>query len=449
MKITHEEIIRRLCNRGFATYVVGGSVRDMLAGVDPKDFDIVTAAAPEVVAVIFHDHDVRVVGKSFGVVLVDGTEVATFRHDRHSGVGDKHCAVSFVSSIQEDLSRRDFTVNAMACCELTGDIIDVHGGRVDLKQRVIRFVGDAGKRIKEDPNRIIRACRFLAKLEGDFDPQTREALQDHARYVRDYVAPERVRLEIMKAMDVAKPSLFFSALHSIDALRYIFPAMDSCAGHPHGQWHQEDVFTHLMLTGDALPAEAPLLRLAGYLHDIGKPAAWLEMGNGTFVGHELTGEDLVEAELKALKFSADEIRQVKGLVRLHMSVVRGASDKALRRLLRRMHEKGVSPAEFLALKAADHTANLLKSPAGLHELEALRLQFSKLAEEKPPVGAHALAVSGGELIKVFNLTPGPLVGKLQRHLLDQVVDQGSEINTKDSLLVLAKQFLQTEENHGV
>lgn len=143
----YSRIIERLCQHGYETYVVGGAVRGMFTGKDPVDVDIVTSATPDEIEVLFEGYPVKTVGKAFGVVLVGGYEVATFRRDRYQGLDDKACEVTFAGSIEEDLSRRDLTINAMALCDLSGDLIDPFHGRDDLNERTIRFVGDPKERI--------------------------------------------------------------------------------------------------------------------------------------------------------------------------------------------------------------------------------------------------------------------------------------------------------------
>ncbi len=438
----HLEIIKRLCEHNHDTYLVGGGVRDILSGGEPKDFDIVTAATPETITELFKDCKVMTVGKSFGVVLVDGYEVATFRHDRHHGIGNKNCTVYFAGSIQEDLSRRDFTVNAMAYCELTGEIVDEHNGQSDLHNRIIRFVGDPVERILEDPNRIIRACRFLAKLDGEFAVDTRLALEANGHLVRDEVAPERIRLEILKAMELERPSLFFSALYSIDVLKYIFPAMDSCVSHPHGKHHIEDVFVHLMLAGDSVTSEDPILRLAAYLHDVGKPEAYAKRGDGSFVHHDAIGVELITEELRALKFSNAEIHRITSLVSVHMVNIRDISDKGMRSFLKKLVDRDLCFEEFLSLRVADRAANRSKQPYKDEEISALVDHVDSVQNAKVPFSVKSLAVSGGELIEEFNLPPGPKISEIQHYLLDQVLEQGEQINSRQHLLLLAEHYIE-------
>ena len=195
---TANEIVRCLCEEGWDAYVAGGAARDMLSGDTPYDHDIVTEAPYEIVKDLFHDRKVSLVGASFKVCIVDGIEVATYRKDSYFGLSDKNCEVEEAETIQEDLARRDLTINSLAFCPYSGDIIDEYGGIDDLRKRVVKFTGNPIDRIMEDPCRILRACRFLSRIEGKFDPDTFQSLKEHSFLVRDYVTPERIRLEILE-----------------------------------------------------------------------------------------------------------------------------------------------------------------------------------------------------------------------------------------------------------
>jgi len=397
----------------------------MLLGQDPDDFDVVTEATPDKVLELFKDCKVKQVGKSFGVILVEGYEVATFRYDRYK---NSKCIVSFADTIHEDLSRRDLTINAMAFCELTGELIDNHGGKEDLERRLIKFVGDPDKRIEEDPNRIIRACRFLAKIDGTFEYNTFKALK---RNVFKYkIAPERIRLEILKAMKIQEASKFFRALKSIDMLRFIFPSLDKCWKHEHGPHHVEDVFDHCMFAGDAISCDDPILKLSGYLHDVGKPISFKD---GKFIFHEIDGAEVLEKELKVLTFSTEEIKKICSLVKLHMNSIQKMSPKAIRKLLRKFDEHGVVIDDFITLRKADRRANIAREDFTPEEWIAMEQQLRQEIKEEKPFNVHSLALSGGEIIKKFGLKPGPEIGKLQAKMLDYIIDVGQEYNTFEDL----------------
>jgi tRNA nucleotidyltransferase/poly(A) polymerase len=439
------KIIERLANNGFEVYLVGGAVRDRFLGKQSKDLDFATNATPNQVAALFDDKKISMHGKTFKIVMIEGVEVATYRKDRQNELFNaKHCNPIYAKTIEEDLNRRDLTINAMALDMISDDrdLVDIFNGKQDLQEGIIRFVGDPLERIKEDPNRIIRACRFLAKLEGRFEKETLETLQKHSHYVKDYVAPERIRIEILKTMELETPSLFFSALHLVGALKYIFPEMDDCFGHQHGKYHIETVGEHLMSTGDIISPRFPLLRLAGFLHDIGKPLA-MRINDGSCLGHDLVSGKMSEIRLSALKFSKKEINTITQLVYIHMLTCKNLTPKASRKLQKKLADREINPRDFLRLRLADRLANLGKDPSAFTPIRELLINTGiRKVEKELPFTVKSLAVSGGELITVFNLTPSPIVGKLQKHLLNYVIEEGEEYNTKEKLLAESKNFLK-------
>lgn len=430
MEVSH--IIERLCDCGYHAYITGGAVRDQLAGLPSKDEDIVTNATPEEIEKVFLGHDVKFVGKQFLVTLVDGVEVATYRKDKYNGLSDKNCEVSFVETLEEDLGRRDITINSLAYCEYTGEIIDLYGGQDDLKKRIIRFVNNPKDRIHEDPNRIIRTCRFLAKIDGKLECKTFEALCEHSHYVRDYVAKERIRLEILKALELLKPSLFFQTLFEIGALQYIFPSMIPCAAHHHGKHHREDIFTHLMIVGDSISAKYPLLRLAGYLHDVGKPESYSD--DGRFIGHERVGADIVVKELQDLRFSIDEVSKISNLIKCHMYSIKDISPKSIRKLLAYLNSLELDYSEFLRLRIADRVGNLAKTNLTLDEIKEMLSRFKKVINEESPLNIKNLAINGDDVMNVLNLVPGKKVGEVLRSLFEYIIEYGPEYNTRENLL---------------
>jgi len=446
----HSTIINTLCAAGYDTYIVGGAVRDVLSGNTPHDIDIATQATPTQVHSLFHNtHVTKLVGKSFGVVLVDGIEIATFRKDRHSVLLDaRKTTVSFASDIHDDLSRRDLTINALAMCASTGDIIDNHGGVHDLHNNVIRFVGDASVRILEDPVRIIRACRFLAKIQGTFTTDTLSALQEHAHLVKTHVAPERIRLEVLKAMELDVPSLFFSALHVIGALQHIFPSLNATVDHPHGKWHVENVWEHCMLAGDYVSPHKPIERLAAYLHDVGKPIAYKTSyalddadKQGTFHSHEVFSADLVAAELSALTFTNNEVQLISGIARAHMWCGHTAmSAKAIRKMLFRLNEYNVTPRQWLRVRIADRAASVNKDVFTLADIRERATAVLSPQVQQLPLSTHDLAVTGKDIIAMYGLS-GKAIGELQRHLLSYVIDNGEEYNVKDVLLEVCDSYV--------
>jgi len=441
-KLTHNSIIEHLCKSGYPSYLVGGAVRDLFLGKTPHDYDVTTKATPEEISKVFRvKADTK--GEAFGVMILNQIEVATFREDRYpNGNGAGNCEVQYAETIYDDLGRRDFTFNAMALCPYTGDVIDPFNGRKDLAKKMLKFVGDADLRINEDPCRILRACRFLAKLEGVFDRETFEALKRNIHLIRG-VAKERVRDEILKAMETANPSIFFNALYLIGGLDYVFPTFSACVNHTHGNHHWENVWEHCMLVGDSISPKFPLVRLAGYLHDCGKPFVY-NPADGSFLQHEYEGARLVWNWLGNLRFSSDDKKTVSNLVRCHMlGGSRLMTPKAIRKFRKTLADANVNPADWMRIRVADRKGSVKKDNFSFAEI---RDRYSVFwFEEELPFNVNSLALKGGELITRLGLTPGPVVSKLQNYLLDYVVENGSEFNTVEALLPVAQVFLSTWE----
>lgn len=442
----HEAIVARLCSCGYEAYITGGAVRDLLLGLDPLDFDVVTNAQPEEIAAVFQGERVEEVGRSFNVTLVNGVEVATYRQDVYHGGGHRDCSVSMVENLRQDLERRDLTFNSMAFCPYTGDLIDPYGGKADLARRLVRFVGDPRRRILEDPDRIVRACRFAANLDGRFEDQTLDALRDMAALTAK-VAPERLRLEVKKALQIRQASRFFRNLHHVGILERLFPSLAECVGHDGGRHHGEDVFEHCLLVGDALASRCWLTKLAGYLHDVGKPGAAVLDDQGrpvSFIGHESIGGWLVERDLRALKFSSREIAFVANLIQVHMHDAGAASTpRAIRKLLAKLDAHRLDHLTFLRLRLADHKGNLAKPGKRLAEVRAFLEKmeaalFSKNRQQE--FNRSMLAVNGTDLIQTFSLRPGKEVGRLLNILFEYVLDY-PEHNDRQMLLAKAVDLL--------
>lgn len=441
VKMTEEQkaydIITRLCRAGWEAYIAGGAARDILNGVDPSDYDVVTNASYEEVLALFRDRRVSVVGLSFKICIVDGIEVASYRKDGSFGHEDSSCVTEKAESIYEDLSRRDLTINAMAFCPYNGDVVDPFGGQADLKNRIIRFTGNPWDRISEDPCRIVRACRFKAKLTGTFDPVSLEAMKERASTVAQ-VAPERLRLELLKAMACEKPSLFFNALHETSVLGYISPGLEACYGHGGGDYHGETIDEHVAIVGDALSVKKPLLRLAGYYHDMGKPpSAEYHDSKLSFISHEKTGAHMVAEELKALKFSLKETDYVTSLVRHHMRRIEEEDKpKTVRRVLKKLKDDEVNWKDWLCLIIADAKGNLKKEDFSREQIRGIVMKIHH--EIYPPSGRSALtvfdlAINGNDVMTTLGFREGPEIGRVLNRVLEFVLDD-PERNTRERLL---------------
>jgi len=448
MKATPTYIIEKLCDAGYDTYIVGGAIRDLLNDKNPSDVDIATSANFEQIEKLFKEHKIATGGTYFRVAFVDGIEVGTFRKDTYKGLSDKDVKVVEAKTIVEDLARRDLTINSMAFCQFTGDVIDPYKGRDDLKKRKIRFVGDAKDRIYEDPNRIIRACRFLAVIDGIFDPSTKESLKEMSHLVKDYVSPERIHIEIMKAMKARYASIFFNALHEIGALQYIFPSLDCCYYFDvHGLHHRESIITHSLLAGDSISTKYPLIKLAAYLHDVGKPLACrfnTKTKDIKFAGHDVEGKYLVIEELKKLTFTNKEIDYISTLVRLHMNSLK--TEKAIRRVAKKLNEHDIDLRDLFRLGLADAKANIMKGQSPYSSVKANLALVEKALNVESENKFDQLVINGVDIMKITGLKPGPEIGKIKDFLLDAILDDPN-LNNESDLEEIIGEVVKNEQSN--
>jgi len=425
----------------FPTFLVGGAVRDIIIGKIPHDYDFCTTATPDEIIDLFKSngyHNIDYVGKSFGVVIVDGVEIATFRSDRYAN--SKLKEVKYIDHIFLDLSRRDFTINAMAI-DFSGKLIDIFDGKKDLTNSppMIKFVGDAKERIKEDPNRIFRACRFVASLHGAMDVDTLKAIQDAVKNgVMSKIAPDRIHDEIIKCMQTSQTaSIFWEYLRITGILNIMIPDLVRCFNHPHGNHHIEDVWKHSMIAGDRVSCKFPLVKLATYLHDVGKPASY-DYQDQTFIDHQKLGTDIVREFLSEFRFSSDEIRKITNLVLIHMDGTRNMSVKACRRLMAKIHRYGLDWHEWLRVRIGDRAGNLAKTDFRITDIKKYIHTIKESREV--PFTTHQLELKGGEIIELFGIRPGPKVSIIQNRVLNEVID-GTLENDREKIITFIKENL--------
>ena len=440
-----QEIISTLTQGGYKAYIAGGAVRDMLLNQIPGDVDLLTNAPAREVANLFAHMDTRQVGKSFPICLINGIEVASCRA---GGAKDNFPLDTFP---EDDLGMRDFTINSMAWDPVSDTLVDPFGGREDLINKIIRFTRDPGERIMEDPLRMIRACRFVARLDGKLASASLQAILTHAPLidlvdgqVAGQVPGERICLELIKAMGLTNPSRFFRILHETGLLARILPCLDRCFDLDGGPHHGETVFEHSMMVGDALPANRPILRLAGFLHDAGKfDAAVIKEGKLTFAGHE-TYIQAIQRDLENLRFSSRDQKYIISLVQAHMRPLTDeTTPKAVRKLLAMLDRHELSFRDFLRMRIADKKANLAKSP---YTLSQIRIRYKKILDELSGQAAfniNDLAISGTQIIDLLGIKPGPEVGRIKEMLLERVLEDPSW-NTRQRL----EQLVFSLANHS-
>lgn len=434
-------VLERLADAGFEAALVGGCVRDLVTGRAPTDWDVASSAPPESVAALFPR---SVWENPFGTVTVlpdpegDGpsVEVTTYRIEGPYRDRRRPAEVRWGSSLEDDLSRRDFTVNAMAWIPLdlsaaSGRLLDPHGGAADLSAGTLRAVGDPDRRIAEDALRMVRAVRFATRLGLRLEDGTASAIRRHAAAAAS-LSGERVRTELLRILEgSAPPSLAFVLLEELGLLVVVLPELAALRGVPQAKVLPGDALDHSLRTADALPAADPLLRLAGLLHDVGK-ATTLE--DGHFIGHEQAGAELAATAMLRLRFGRAEIARVERLVRQHMfAYTPDWTDAAVRRFIRRVGPDLLE--DLYALRRADNVASGAKEPpsGGLDELR--RRAADILTTD--PMGQRQLAVDGNDLVAELGLRPGPIVGRLLEELLEAVLDD-PRLNRRDLLLDRAR-----------
>ncbi len=428
-------IIDVLRKNGFAAYVVGGSIRDILLGMPVYDWDITTDASPQQVTSLFEK--VVPTGIKYGTVTVllkDGDfEVTTFRCDEKYTDGRHPDKISFTKDIKEDLSRRDFTVNAIAYDPIEDELIDPFEGRSDLEKKMIRAVGEPLERFKEDGLRALRACRFAAKLGFSIEDATLRAISKTLRIFKK-VAAERVRDEIMKMMSSERPSLGFEYMRKAGLLKAILPELEKCVGVEQPKaFHVHDVYYHSIYACDAAPKELPLVRLAALLHDISKPAC--KKGD-TFYDHDNAGAVTARKIMKRLKFSNDDTKEVVNLIKNHMfNYTQEWSDSAVRRFIKRVGPDNLE--DLFILRISDMKAMERQIDPGY--LKGLKSRVKKVLDEENALNVSDLKVNGKDVMKTLKIKESPKVGKVLNSLLEKVLDD-PVLNKRESLLKIIRQY---------
>src|SRR6266481_7938419 len=431
-------IARELARAGFEAYLVGGCVRDVLLGREPKDWDIATNATPDIVQKIFPE---SVYENSFGTVGIKTgsenpklkiVEVTTFRIEGKYTDKRHPDEVTFAKTIEEDLSRRDFTVNAMAVSLNNGEeIVDPYGGQGDLEAKIIRTVGNPEERFSEDALRLMRAVRFATELGWEIELETRRAAEKLSGLL-EMIAKERVRDEFIKIVMTPRASDGINTLEQLNILRNVVPELREGIGVGQNKHHIYTVFEHnvraLRYTADQ---NYPLdVRLASLLHDVGKPRSKRGEGsNSTFYGHEYIGAKMTLGILDRLHFPKDFTERVAHLVRSHMFYynVGEVSAAGVRRFLARVGVENID--DVMKVREADRIGSGVPK-AVVYKMRHLLFMIDKVRRD--PVSAKMLAVRGEDVLRIANIPPSLKVGQILAALLEEVLEDTAK-NTKEYL----------------
>ena len=411
--------IDRLESAGFATYLVGGCVRDAYLNLQPHDFDITTAALPEQTEAVFHDCKLVTAGKKHGTIGVvtdcGVVEITTFRTEGDYSDSRHPQWVKFVPCIEEDLARRDFTIGAMAYSPTRG-FADPFGGRSDLDSHILRAVGNPAARFEEDALRILRGVRFAARFDLQPEAETKAAMTALSPTL-EKIARERIFEELSRFLLCAKAAhlLAFAPVLAA-AMPEIAPTIGFDQRSPH---HAYDIFTHTAHVTAAVPAELPL-RWAALLHDIGKPASFTtdETGRGHFYGHAKQSAEIAEGILRTLKAPTALREEVIFLISQHMTRLE-ADKKLLRRRISRLGAESIQ--KLLALQEADMGSKGTGKPEEMLQFSEIRALLAEIEAENACLSLKDLAVNGNDLIKL-GIT-GRKIGETLNFLLEQVMDE--------------------------
>ena len=454
------ETVAGLRKTGFEAYIVGGAARDLIMGRKPKDWDITTSAKPDDIQAVFPD---SVYENDFGTVGVKTrsedltlavVEVTTFR--KESGYSDHRHPddVIFADKLEDDLSRRDFTVNAIAIDPEKKDdggyfecrIIDLYGGQEDVKKKIIRAVGNADTRFKEDALRLVRAVRFSAELGFDIEADTMQAIVDNAGLLEN-IAKERIRDELSKIImsDGAGAAWGIATLEKLGLLKNIMPELRDGINVGQNKHHIYTVWEHNLRALDyAAQNDCPLeLRLGALLHDVGKPK--VKHGDGpdsTFYNHEVVGARIAERIMDRLHYSKKITEKVVHLVRHHLFYynVGEVTEAGVRRFINRVGEEYID--DLFKIREADRIGSGVPK-AVPYKTRHLRFMMDKVRRD--PVAPKMLALRGDKLMEMLGIGPGPRIGMILSILLEEVLDD-PKLNETEGLSFRARELAELSDN---
>ncbi len=433
-----ENALERLTRAGFSAYAVGGCVRDSLLGRVPNDWDITTSAIPTQTAACFSDCRTVETGIRHGTLTVllggEALEITTFRNDGVYEDNRHPVQVTFSDRVEDDLSRRDFTVNAMAYHAQSG-LVDLFGGREDLEKKIIRCVGDPETRFREDGLRILRAIRFASVLDFEVEKETADAVH-RCRALLSNIAPERIREEFCKLL-CGVGAVRILREYS-DVIVHFLPELADCIGfEQNSKYHCYDVFEHTLHALEYTPQDL-YIRLAVLFHDIGKPHCYTEdERGGHFKGHAAIGQEAVRQIMRRLRFDNATADTVVQLVELHDRPL-SSEMRAVKRLMRQMSDENI--LRLLEVKRCDrlaHAPAFCELPKELGEIPAV---MEQIRDANECLTLADLQIKGDDLM-ALGLPAGKEIGVMLNALLEEVLD-GNLPNEKETLLCEAKKRLQ-------
>ncbi len=439
-------VVAVLQNAQFEAFLVGGCVRDLILGIKPKDYDVTTNATPEQIISLFpktfYENDYGTVGvvtcgEELGIECVDETtkiiEVTPYRIESTYSDNRHPDEIKWGNKVEDDLMRRDFTVNAIAYNPITQEVIDPHKGQNDIRDKVIRSVGDPDRRFNEDALRLMRAIRFICQLDFDLDPVTHESVEKNAHLLKN-ISHERLRDEFIKILLTDFPMRGLIISHEIGILQYFLPELEKGIGVMQNQAHKFSVWEHNLKTMQhAVDKKWSLdLRLSGLLHDISKPETRRfskEKNDYTFYGHDVVGARVTHEIMNRLKFPKDISEKVVTLVRWHMffSDTEKITISAVRRLISNVGKENIW--DLINLRICDRVGT------GRPKEEPYRFRmYQSMVEQalQDPISLKMLKTNGEKIMSVTQETPGPKIGFILHALFEEVLEDPTR-NTEEYL----------------
>lgn len=446
------KVASTLEDAGFEAYLVGGCVRDLLLGKKPKDWDITSNAVPEEIQRLFeetfYENDFGTVGivTNSGDDSTNVVEVTPYRAEGEYTDARRPDSVKFGVSLKEDLTRRDFTVNAIAYRPKDDSLVDWHGGQDDIKKKVLRAVGDPDKRFKEDALRMMRAVRLSAELGFVIEQKTAEAIFKDAKNLGN-ISKERIRDELIRIVQTDEPMAAIVVAQKLGLIAHIAPDLERGIGVAQNQAHSFDVYEHLLraMQHAADKRWDTSLRIAALFHDISKPETrrWSdEKKDWTFHGHEVVGAKVTKRIMRDLRFPQDITDKVVALVRWHMffSDPDKVSMSAVRRIITNVGRENIQ--DLLNLRMCDRIGT------GRPKEQPFRLRkYMTMVEQalRDPVSVGMLKIDGKGVMRVTGEKPGPRVGNMLHALLEEVLDDPGK-NTEEWLENRTKELARLSDN---
>jgi tRNA nucleotidyltransferase (CCA-adding enzyme) len=438
-------LCRRLRAAGHQAHLVGGGVRDMIAGRHPADFDLATDARPDAVVALFGNTFAIPTGLKHGTVTVltetrRPVEVTTFRGEGEYLDGRRPVSVTYVDSLTEDLSRRDFTMNAIALDPLESQLTDPFDGQGDLSRGLIRAVGDPLVRFREDGLRPMRAVRQAAQLEFTVDPPTLAAIPQTLDVFRK-VSAERIRDELYKMLAARRPSRGLALMHETGLLAEVIPELLEGVGCVQNRFHKHDVFEHTLSVVDETRGDA-VVRLGALLHDVGKPRARQPRegapGEFSFFKHEYVGAEMADAICRRLKLANADRERVVALVKNHMFFyMPDWSDGTIRRFVRRVGgQEGLD--DLFALREGDVRGRGFGEDPAV-EIGELKSRIAVVADADAALKVTDLRIDGRDVMRILSIPPSREIGVLLERLLERVLDDPA-LNEREKLEAMLREL---------